>query len=94
MLSNFNRKSEVKSAVFVAGFNHSRERANFARFSGALDRPNLGQSDVPGMERQPQFFSENLASLSSTLADIAAERIAIRTEGERDLQTITYEWSQ
>jgi hypothetical protein len=94
ILSNFERKSDVKPAVFLAGFNHSRERANFSRFSSTLDRPNLGQSDVPGLERQPQFFSDNMASLSATLADVAAERITIRTDGVKDLQTITYEWSQ
>jgi hypothetical protein len=103
MLSNFSRKSDVKPAVFVAGLNHSRERANFARFAGVVDRPNLAQSNVPGMgvpgmgvlgERQPQFFSENMASLSSTLAGVSTERITVRPEGDRILQTVTYEWSQ
>jgi hypothetical protein len=94
MLSNFNRKSDVKPVVFVAGLNHSRERANFARFSDVVDRPNSAQSNVPGMERQPQFFSENMASLSSTLAGVSTERITVRTEGDRTLQTVTYEWLQ
>jgi len=98
MLSNFNRKSDVKPVVFVAGLNHSRERDNFARFSGVVDRPNLAQSNVPSnlpnMERQPQFFSENMASLSSSLAGISAERMTVRMEGDRILQTVTYEWSQ
>jgi hypothetical protein len=93
MLSNFSRKSDVKPAVFVAGLNHSGERANFARFSDVVDRPNLALSNVPGIE-QPQFFSENLASLSSTLAGVSTERITVRTEGERTLQTVTYEWLQ
>ena len=98
MLSNFNRKSDMKPVVFVAGLNHARERANFARFSDVVDRPNLRQSNFPGnppgMERQPQFFSENMASLSSTLAAVSTERITVRTEGDRILQTVTYEWSQ
>jgi len=94
MLSNFNRKSDVKPVVFVAGLNHSSERANFARFSAVVDRPNLAQSNVPGMERQPQFFSENIASLSSTLAAVSTERITVRTEGDRIQQTVTYTWSQ
>ncbi|HME32577.1 MAG TPA: hypothetical protein VKG65_07490 [Terriglobales bacterium] len=94
MLSNFNRKSDVKPVVFVAGLNHSRERANFARFLDVVDRPNLAQSNVPGMERQPQFFSENMASLSSTLAGVSTERITVRTDGDRTLQTVTYEWLQ
>jgi hypothetical protein len=94
MLSNFNRKSEGKPVVFVAGLNHARERANFARFSEVVDRPNLAQSNVSGMKRQPQFFSENMASLSSTLAGVSAERITVRAEGDKILQTVTYEWSQ
>ncbi len=98
MLSNFNRKSDVKPVVFVAGLNHARERANFARFSDVVDRPNLRQSNFPGnppgMEREPQFFSENMASLSATLAGVSAERITVRAEGDRILQTVTYEWSQ
>jgi hypothetical protein len=94
MLSNFSRKSDVKPAVFVARLNHARERANLARFADVVDRPNLGQSNAPGMERQPQFFSENMTSLSSTLAGVSAERITIRTEGAKMLQTVIYEWSQ
>jgi hypothetical protein len=94
MLSNFSRKSEVKPAIFVAGFNHARERANFARLSETLDRPGLGMPDGFGNDRSPQFFSGNMASLSSTLADIAEEHIVIRTEGDKDFQTINYEWSQ
>jgi hypothetical protein len=94
MLSNFNHKSDVTPAVFIAGFNHSRERANFARFSAVVDRPNLEQSNVPGMERQPQFFSENMASLSSTVAGVSSENIKVRIDGGKVLQTVTYEWSQ
>jgi hypothetical protein len=46
------------------------------------------------MDRQPQLFSENLASLSSTLAGVSTERITVRIEGDRILQTVTYEWLQ
>jgi hypothetical protein len=94
ILSNFNRKSDVQPSVFIAGFNHSGERANFARFSSVVDRPNMEQFNAPGMERQPQFFSENMVSLSSTLADVSAERITVRTDGAKVRQTVTYEWSQ
>lgn len=94
MLANFKHKSDLKPSVFVAGFNHERERVNFARFSGVVDRPSLAQSNIPGTERQPQFFSENMASLSSTLAGISAERIMVRVEGDKVLQTVTYEWSR
>jgi hypothetical protein len=94
MLANFKHKSDLKPAVFVAGFNHEREQANFARFSGVVDRPSLAQSNIPGREQQPQFFSENMSSLSATLAGISAERIMVHVEGEKVLQTVTYAWSQ
>jgi hypothetical protein len=94
MLANFNRKPDLHPAVFVAGFNHEHEQANFARFSGVIDRPNLAQSNMPGMEREPQLFSENIASLSATLAGISEEKITVRTEGDKVLQTVTYEWSK
>jgi hypothetical protein len=94
LLSNFNRKSNMKPAVFIAGFHHSRERANFARFSNVVDGPSPAQADFPASQRQPQFFSANIASLSSTLADVAAERVIVRADGARVLQTVTYEWSQ
>lgn len=98
MLSNFNRKPSEKPALFLAGLKHARERANFARFSSVVDRPNLDQSNgpggLPGDERQPQFFSENMASLSSTLAGISSEHVAVRSDGDKLLQTVTYEWAQ
>jgi hypothetical protein len=94
ILSNFNRKSDVQPSVFIASFNHSGESANFARFFGVVDRPNLTQFNAPSMERQPQFFSENVVSLSSTLANVAAERITVRTDGAKVRQTVIYEWSR
>jgi hypothetical protein len=92
MLSNFSRKVEQPPAMFVAGFNHERERTNFAHFSGVIDRPS--QSADPGAERQPQFFSGNIASLSSTLAAASAENVSVRADGAKALQTVTYQWTQ
>lgn len=93
LLSNFSRKSERKAAQLLAGFNHQHERNNFARFAGLIDRPNGGVAYGRGNERQPQFFSGNMASLSSTLAAISAERIEVRSDGGKVTQTVTYEWS-
>lgn len=94
MLANVNRKSEMKTAVFMAGFNHRGERNNFYRLASVVDRPDLGPSGIPSGERQPQFFSENIASLSTTLAGISSEKIVVRDSGDKVLQTVTYEWSQ
>jgi hypothetical protein len=94
MLANFNRKPDLKAAVFVAGFNHEGERSNFARFAALVDRPSLAQSNGNNNDRQPQFFAENMASLSRTLAAVSAERILVRVEGDKVLQTVTYSWSR
>jgi len=92
MLSNFSRKSDHKPAQLLADFNHARESDSFARFAGLVDRP--GGAKSYGTDRQPQFFSGNMASLSSTLAAVSAEKIEIHGDGGTVRQTVTYEWSQ
>lgn len=94
ILANFNRKADAKPAVFIAGFNHARERENFNRFFGLVDGPHNSEPAYPGMSRQPQFFSGNMASLSATLSAVAKENIVVRNDGNKILQTVTYEWAQ
>src|SRR6266567_4468419 len=94
ILSNFSRKPDHKSAQLIAGFNHARESDRFASFAGLVDRPGGAKSYGMGTDRQPQFFSANMASLSSTLAAVSTERIEIHGDGGMVRQTVTYEWSQ
>jgi hypothetical protein len=94
VLSNFSRKSDRPPAQLLAGFNHQHERNNFTRFVSFIDRPNVGIPNGSGTEREPQFFSGNIASLSSILAAVSAERIAVRGDGGKVRQTVTYEWTQ
>jgi hypothetical protein len=94
MLANVNRKIEANPATYVAGFDHGREKENFSCFAAAVDRPDIGQQGSQGNARTPQFFSENIASLSSTLSAISSERIVVRSAGNKELQTVTYKWSQ
>ncbi len=94
VLSNFSRQTDRKPAQLLAGFNHSHERNNFTRFASLVDRPNAGMPNGAGSEREPQFFSGNMASLSSTLAAVSGEKIEVRGEGGTVRQTVTYEWSQ
>jgi len=93
MLANVNRKSDVKAAVFVAEFDHKRERDNFVRLATIVDRPSLSATGIPGADRQPQFLSENIASLSATLEAVSSEKIVVRDAGDKVLQTVTYQWS-
>jgi hypothetical protein len=86
VLANFSRKPDLRAADLLAGFNHEKEGANFARFSNLVDAANR--------RGEPQFFSGNMASLSSTLAAVSGEKIEVRTEGNKERQTVIYEWKQ
>ncbi len=94
MLSKLDRKSDREPADLLAAFNHRREHYNFTRFATLVDRPNASIAYGQNSEREPQFFSGNMASLSSTLAAVSAERIEVRGDGSKVRQTVTYEWSQ
>ncbi|HSY91886.1 MAG TPA: hypothetical protein VK812_10975 [Candidatus Binatus sp.] len=94
VLSNFGRKSDGKPAQLLAGFNHQQERKNFIRFAGLVDRPNMGMPNGRSSEREPQFFSGNMGSLSSALSAVSAEKIEVRGDAGKVRQTVTYEWSQ
>ncbi|MGA2902877.1 MAG: hypothetical protein ABSD98_03540 [Candidatus Korobacteraceae bacterium] len=94
LLANFNRKSTSEPAEFIAGFNHQRERSNFARFTGLIDRPSMISDSMQNAEGQPQFFSGNMASLSNTLAAVSSEKIEVREDGGKMRQSVIYEWSQ
>jgi hypothetical protein len=94
LLANVARRTDRKALVYIGGFNHKQERENFERFASLVDRPNVPINAGPGPQREPPFFSGNMASLGSTLADVSAERIEIRSDGDKVRQTVTYEWSQ
>ena len=94
LLANFNHRSTSEPAEFIAGFNHQRERSNFVRFTGLIDGPRMFSDSMQNGERQPQFFSGNLASLSSTLAAVSSEKIEVREDGGKMRQSVIYEWSQ
>ena len=92
ILAKIDQKSDRKPLELYAGFNHKREHENFVRLAGLIDRPGMMGPGVPQGDRQPQFFSGSMASLSTTLADVSVERIEIRNDGGKVRQTVTYEW--
>ena len=94
MLVNFGRKSDRQPASLLAGFDHAHEHANFVSFARLVDRPNVSTATSTGMVRQPQFFSGNIASFSSTLSAVSSERIEVRGDGGTVRQTVTYQWTQ
>jgi hypothetical protein len=62
---------------------------NFAALTKLLDfEAHSGSSS-----ESPEFFSDNLASLSSALKDISSEKIVIRDTADRQTQTVVYAWA-
>jgi hypothetical protein len=94
MFANMNQKPSQKPAIFLAGLHHTRERENFVRLTGLLDRPGGSPAGAAPSAPYPQFFSDNLASFSAALADVSSETIVIRDASDKVLQTVTYEWSR
>ena len=89
MLSNLKQTNAQQPAVYVAGFDHSRERENFLALTRLLDK----SSGASGAGDTPDFFSKNIGSISSTLGGVSSEKIVARDAGDRVTQTVTYEWA-
>jgi hypothetical protein len=82
-------------AIYAAGFQHTRERKNFAWLSSVLKRSALAaqaSSDAPA--DQPDFFSKTIASLSDTLENVSSESVVVRRAQNKVTQTIVYRWSE
>jgi hypothetical protein len=94
LLANMTQKVVSKPAVFAAGFDHGRERGSFIRLTGLIDRTGVEVGTPAGAGHIPEFFSENIASLSSMLAGVSSEKIVVRDAGDKVMQTVTYEWAR
>ena len=69
--------------------------SNFNQLTSVIDRPNAAPDNVvPNAGRAPQFFSDNISSLNSTLAGVSAEKVVIRDAGDKTTQTVTYTWTR
>ena len=88
MLASFSKKTDATPTTFTAVFRHQREQANFVTLTKMLDRENGQPSNGAG----PEFFSENIASLSFALKDVASEKITIHDSADRETQTVIYAW--
>jgi hypothetical protein len=88
MLDGMGRKTAAPPAEFAAGFDHRREMGNFATLAKLLDfEAHSGANDG-----SPEFFSDNIASLSSTLKNVSSEKVVIRDAADRQTQTVVYLW--
>ena len=78
------------TAVFAAGFRHAREADLYQRTMARIDHLQYGGYNQ-GPNREPNLFSENVASLSRTLERVVEVRLERRDLGERVDETVVYE---
>ena len=93
VLARISQPVSAEPAIYYAGFDHNRERQNFFRLTALIDQPT--RTNAAGEEgREPQFFSQNVASLSKTLAGVKSQSIVAKRAGRVETQTVRYEWAQ
>jgi hypothetical protein len=90
VLGRVSQPVTAEAAIYYARFDHSHERQNFYQLFSLIDRPsrnNAGNYE----DRTPQFFSQNIASLSKALASVKSQSIVARRKGGIETQTVRYE---
>ena len=89
--SQIGRQTAEQPARWIAGFNHGGEREQFLQLTRLLDYQ-AGRQGAAG--REPEFFSDNMGSLSTVLSKVTSEKVVVRDAGGRVLQTVTYKWGE
>jgi hypothetical protein len=79
------RPALVMDGTYAAGFRHTLERSRFVGVMRLVDNA-FRESE----NRQPLFFSQNIASLSEVLSRIDSASIVVRDRGSAVSQTMTY----
>ena len=83
MLGAVSKAPLALPGIYAGGFRHALERERFVRVMQFIDH-------AQGENREPTFFSGNLASLSNTLSRVEAATIVVRDAGATVSQTVTY----
>jgi hypothetical protein len=83
-------RAAVDGATYAAGWRNAGELPNFERMFRLIDFPQIPPAAGPEQERQPMFFSENLASLGRTLERVQNANIAVHDAGTMLRETVVY----
>jgi len=83
-----------EGASYAATFRSARERPRFERMTRLIDFAASPESFARGSEREPRFFSENVASLGRTLSRVESSSIVVRDAGRAVTQTVVYRFGQ
>lgn len=96
VMARLDAEPPEESGEYVAGFRHGRERDYFERMMTLLDHPWAGRFSR-GRRRArktPQFFSDNIESLSDSLQRVSSVTFRQRTRGSKVFQTVEYRMEQ
>jgi hypothetical protein len=93
VLARTSQPVSAEDAIYYAGFDHGRERQDFYQLTSLIDQPSRANA-ASNETREPQFFSQNVASLSKTLAGVKSQSIIAKRSGGVETQTVRYEWAQ
>ena len=93
ILARSNNSGAESPVLYAAEFRRAAEQANYEALMGHLDYLQFGQYRSQ-QNRQPDFFSENIASLGRTLERVESMSIRISENGESVNQTVVYRLSQ
>jgi hypothetical protein len=83
-------RTAAEGAVYAAGWRHSRELPGFERMFRLIDFPQIPAAAGPEQERQPMFFSENVASLGRALGRVQSASIAVHDAGTMLRENVVY----
>jgi hypothetical protein len=94
LLAKASAAPSSQGATYAAGFCHAAERENLARMVRWMDFPSFPAepSGEGAAGREPAFFSQNMASFSSTLGRVESSSILVRDSGPTVSQTVVYKW--
>jgi len=85
VLDATSRPAVALDGAYAAGFRHALERDRFGSVMRFIDHASAGAEN-----REPLFFSENLASLSATLSRVDSAFFIVRDRGSTVSQTMIY----
>ncbi len=89
LMSHANAPVPANIGVYTAAFRHDRERRNFALWMRQLDQVRAPVN--PAAAAPPSFLSDNLVSLSDTLARLKSAAIRVNEQAGTTKQTVVYE---
>jgi hypothetical protein len=85
--------ADADAAEASPAFAGLQTSASSAQFSlSPVSYPAYAPNDSADPNREPAFFSSNLASLSRVLSRLDSESIVIRRSGDKTFETIIYHW--